>query len=44
MKKKTYIIVERDGTACPRCNFSAEVREHKTVTEKQLSQPFYFTR
>lgn len=33
-----------DGDPCPRCGFPTEIREHDKVREKQLRQPFYYTR
>lgn len=42
MKKKHYEIVTPDGTTCPRCGTEAETRRHSSITEKQLSQPFYY--
>ena len=43
-KKKTYIIVSENGPPCPRCRRHMQVREHDRIREKQLRQPFYYSR
>jgi hypothetical protein len=37
-------IVEGAGIDCPRCGKPTQIREHKQVTDKQLRQPFYYSR
>ena len=37
-------MVTPDGTTCPRCGVEAESRKHTQITDKQLTQPFYFKR
>jgi hypothetical protein len=37
-----YKVIEQPK--CPRCRGAVEVREHKSVTEKMLRQPFFYTR
>lgn len=32
------------GPPCPRCKHATAVREHPAITEKQLRQPFYYSR
>jgi hypothetical protein len=32
------------GDRCPRCGQWTQVRAHKEITDKQLSQPFYYSR
>jgi hypothetical protein len=36
-----YIIIG-DGFECPKCNKAMQRREHKEMTPKILSQPYYF--
>lgn len=43
-RKKRYLVVGFDGDPCPRCNCATQVREHIAITEKQLSQPWYYSR
>ena len=43
-KKKTYIIVSENGPPCPRCGQHMHVREHDLIREKQLRQPYYYSR
>jgi hypothetical protein len=43
-KGKRTRIVGRDGDPCPRCQQPTEIREHTTITEKELSRPFYYRR
>jgi len=40
----TRKIVGENGDPCPRCGKPTEIREHREVTEKQLQQPFYYSR
>lgn len=44
MKKKTYRSLGVSDTPCPRCGELAEAREHLEIKDKQLKQPFYFTK
>ena len=37
-------ILGFDGDLCPRCNQKTKVFEHKTITSRHLSQPFYYSR
>jgi hypothetical protein len=41
---KNSKIVSLDGLPCPRCGRPTEIREHERVTEKELAQPFYYSR
>jgi len=43
-KKRKYMIVSEDGPPCPRCGRPMQVREHDRIREKQLRQPFYYSR
>jgi len=43
-KKKRYVIVSENGPSCPRCGRQMQVREHDRVREKQLRQPYYYSR
>lgn len=43
-KQKKYRVIGRNGIACPQCGRQMEIREHTYLTEKQLRQPYYFTR
>jgi hypothetical protein len=36
--------VSGEGVRCPRCDLPTEIREHREITAKHLSQPYYFTR
>jgi hypothetical protein len=38
------IIIPGYGDPCPRCGVPMEIREHNGVGEKQLRQPYYYTR
>ena len=38
------MIVSEDGPPCPRCGRPMQVREHDRIREKQLRQPFYYSR
>jgi hypothetical protein len=40
----THIVVDNDGPNCPRCKRPMQIREHKRVGEKQLRQPYYYSR
>lgn len=42
MKKKSYVIIEPDGTTCPRCGHEAQTRRHAHLSEKVLRQPYYY--
>lgn len=41
-KNKKYQIITCDGPPCFRCGGKTQVRMHKSVTSKQLRQPFYY--
>jgi hypothetical protein len=41
---RKYVIVSNDGPPCPRCRRPMEVREHDQIREKQLRQPYYYSR
>jgi hypothetical protein len=44
-KKKTkYVVVSENGPRCRRCGRHMQVREHDQIREKQLRQPFYYSR
>jgi hypothetical protein len=43
-KKKKYVIVSENGPPCPRCGRHMQVRKHDRVREKQLGQPYYYSR
>jgi predicted nucleic-acid-binding Zn-ribbon protein len=42
--KKNRIETDEDGIPCPRCGDISIVREHIEITEKLLSQPFYYSK
>ena len=42
MKKKYHVIKEK-GVNCPRCKKETETRVHKSITSKQLRQPYYYS-
>lgn len=43
-KKKKYVVRDEKGPPCFRCGKPTEVREHDEIRNKQLSQPYYYTR
>jgi hypothetical protein len=43
-KKRKYVTVSEDGPPCPRCGRPMQVREHDRIRERQLRQPFYYSR
>jgi len=42
--KGETIVIPGDGDPCPRCGVPMEIHEHNSVGDKQLRQPFYYTR
>lgn len=42
--KKIRIVENTDGETCRTCGEIAEAREHNGISEKQLRQPFYYSR
>jgi hypothetical protein len=38
------IMIPGDGDPCPRCGVPTQIREHDGIGDKQLRQPFYYTR
>ena len=32
-----------EGALCPRCGIKSQLRKHKEIKQKQLSQPFYYS-
>jgi hypothetical protein len=40
----SFVVVAENGPACPRCGRPMQVREHDRIREKQLQQPFYYSR
>lgn len=43
-KKITFRIVNEFGEPCHTCNRPTQTREHLEITNKQLQQPFYYSR
>jgi hypothetical protein len=43
-KKKHFVVIAGDGDPCPRCGRPTQIREHPEITDKQLRQPFYYSR
>jgi hypothetical protein len=41
---RSYHVVGRNGVPCPRCGEPTEIREHMSITDKHLRQPYYFRR
>ena len=39
-----HIVIGHDGEACPRCGRPTEIREHKSITVRELARPFYYSR
>lgn len=37
------IVQPKKGPPCPRCKRQTDIRQHKAITDKHLSQPFYYT-
>ena len=42
--KQRHVVISRAGDPCPRCGWKTDVREHKTIRQKQLRAPFYYSR
>ena len=40
----SYVVIGEAGPPCPRCSRPMQVREHDRIREKQLRQPFYYSR
>jgi hypothetical protein len=38
------VIVAGDGPPCPRCELPTQIREHNTITERELRKPFCYRR
>jgi hypothetical protein len=45
-KHKTgpHLVIPGHGDPCPRCGVPMQIREHNGIGEKQLRQPFFYTR
>jgi hypothetical protein len=43
-KDSEYVIVPGGGVPCPRCRRPTQIREHARITEKHLTQRYYFSR
>jgi hypothetical protein len=43
-RKDASIAVQGEGDLCPRCRQPMQIREHGRISEKQLRQPFYYSR
>ena len=43
-KQKKYRVVSNEGVKCPRCNRPSQIREHIALTERQVRQPFYYSK
>jgi hypothetical protein len=41
---RRYVIVSESRPPCPRCGRPMQVREHYRIREKQLRQPYYYSR
>ena len=39
-----FIVVGYDGDPCPRCKEPTQIREHDVLRDKQLREPFYYSR
>jgi hypothetical protein len=37
-------VVPGSGDPCPRCGKATQIREHKSITDRELRQPFYYSR
>lgn len=44
MQAHKTIVIPGEGDPCPRCGVPMEIRGHNGVGEKQLRQPYYYTR
>lgn len=44
MAKTKKYRVTGVGIECPKCKRPTEMREHTSITDKHLRQPFYFTK
>lgn len=43
-RKRRHNVISGHGDPCPRCGQPTEIREHITINEKHLNQPFYYSR
>jgi hypothetical protein len=43
-RERNMRIISRDGPRCKRCGHPTEVREHVRISERELAQPFYYSR
>jgi hypothetical protein len=41
--RRNIRIVPGDGDPCPRCGRPTEIREHVSITERELGRPFYYS-
>ena len=44
MRRRRFVVLNERGPGCPRCGRPMQVREHDRIREKQLRQPFYYSR
>jgi hypothetical protein len=40
----THTTVGSSGIPCPRCGRATEIREHRSISAKELRRPFYYSR
>jgi hypothetical protein len=39
-----HLVVPGRGDPCPRCGRATEIREHKSISARELRRPFYYSR
>lgn len=44
LKKVNRLEIDEDGEECPRCGQVSTARIHARITEKLLSQPYYYSK
>ena len=44
MRRRRFVVLNERGPGCPRCGRPMQIREHDRIREKQLRQPFYYSR
>ena len=43
-RRKKFIVIPGDGDPCPRCGQPMQIRKYGGIDEKQLREPFSYTR
>ena len=43
-QRNRAVVVRGDGDPCPRCGVPMQIREYSNLTDKDLHQPYFYTR